>query len=156
MAGFWTQVSSLLGPPGPQGNTGPSGPAGASGAVLQCQTLLLSTAVLAAGEGVEMELEAPELFHLLALESSSPCWLRLYGSAAGRSADSRTTPGELLPAAGQELYAELVTSAEALLIRLAPVPLVQTSAALSYLRLVNTDAVNRALALQFTVLPLIA
>ena len=145
MAGFWSQVFSLVGPPGP---------AGADGSPLQRQSLQLSTAVLNPGAGLDLTLEAGSLFHLLAVEASSPCWLRVYGSAEARAADGRSAPGGSLPPPGSEFYAELVTTTAAQRLRLAPVPLVQATAGLTHLRLVNTDALERALLLQIDVLTL--
>jgi hypothetical protein len=115
-------------------------------------TLTHTTGSLAAGASADFTLSSNSLFQLLSLTASTPAWIRVYGTSAARAADARTNPGGTLPLAGSEYYAELVTTATPQTIRLSPVPLVQPTAGLVYLRVQNTDTVTRALALQFSIL----
>ncbi len=89
---------------------------------------------------------------LFPFRRSSIAAITVLTTSAARAADARTNPGGTLPLAGSEYYAELVTTATPQTIRLSPVPLVQPTAGLVYLRVQNTDTVTRALALQFSIL----
>jgi hypothetical protein len=152
----WTDLITLAAITGPQGAAGPAGPTGPAGpaVVLQRQTITLQTPVLAVGGAHDFNLAAGSLFQLLALQASQPCWLRVYGNTAARSADTRSQPGGTLPAAGSGFYAELVTTSPDQLIQLAPIALVQATAGNAPLRVVNTSAASAALNLQLTVLTL--
>ena len=127
---------------------GPPGPSGVAGSVQTC-----STSLLPAGGLQDLTLTAGAAFHLMAIESSSPAWVRVYGTPAARAADDRTQPGGTLPAAGSEFYAEVVIEAAGT-IRMSPVPLVQATDDVTYLRVVNVDSVSRTIALGFNVLTL--
>lgn len=106
---------------------------------LKTNSLLVSAPSVQPGEIVNLELPAGQNFHLLSVKSSSPAWIRVYGTQQGRDADLRTSPGEagIPPEAGSEFYAELVTSFAGQKIRLSPTPLVQGRGGISFLKVRN-------------------
>lgn len=122
--------------------------------MLTRQNLSETTPTLSPGAAHDYSLAAGRLFHLLELEASQPCWLRVYGTSDARSADSRTTPAGTLPAAGSGFYAELVITSADQRLTLAPVPLVQAPEGSAYLRVVNTGTAAAVLSLQHVVLTL--
>ena len=91
---------------------------------------------------------------LLALTSSTPSWVRVFGTIAARDADTRTSPGGTLPAAGTGFYAELVTTTSPQTIRLSPVPVVQATSGNTYVRVKNLDSITQTISLTFTYLTL--
>jgi hypothetical protein len=139
----WTNLvalSELIGPPGPDG--------------IVPATLTYTTASLAANASEDFTIAGGDAFQLLSIESSRPAWVRIYGTAAARTADTRTQPGGAVPAAGSEFYAEVATTATPQTIRLSPVPLVQGTNGGAFVRVVNRDSVARTIALSFNVLTL--
>lgn len=119
-------------------------------------TLSYVTGSLAAGASEDFTLSGASLFQLLSYTASTSSWVRVYGTSAARSADTRTSPGGTVPVAGTEYYSELVTTTAAQTIRLSPVPLVQATAGNVFVRVKNMDSVTRTLALSFTILSLSA
>lgn len=107
---------------------------------------------LAADASENFTLSITRFFQLLSLTASTPAWVRVYGTSAARAADTRTSPGGTVPAAGTEFYAELVTTTAAQTIRLSPVPLVQPTSGEVFVRVQNMDSVTRAIVLSFGVL----
>lgn len=122
------------------------------GTSISLSTLFYATESLAAGASADFSLTTANLFELLSFTASTPAWIRVYGTSAARSADTRTSPGGTLPAAGTEYYAELVTTAVSQTIRLSPVPLIQATANSIYIRVQNMDTTTRILSIQFSVL----
>lgn len=112
------------------------------------------TESLAAGSFEDFTIAAGDSFHFLSLTASTPSWIRVYGTSAARAADTRTSPGGTPPLAGSEFYAELVTTTAPQAIRLSPVPLVQGTFGNAFVRVKNMDTVSRAIALNFSVIPL--
>lgn len=98
-----------------------------------------TTPLLTPGQLHNFQLSAANLlfFQILELQVSSPAWVRVYGTPAARAADTRTSPGGVLPGAGTEFYAEVNTTGT---LRFSPVPLVQTTAGIAYLSVVNQGA----------------
>lgn len=92
------------------------------------------------------------LFKLLSFTSSTPSWIRIYGTSSARSADTRTSPGGTVPAAGTEFYAELATSTAPQAIRLSPVPVVQPSSGQIFVRIKNIDTVTRTISVTLSTL----
>jgi hypothetical protein len=117
-------------------------------------TISHTTASLAAGSSENFTLAGGKVFNLLSLTSSTPSWVRVFGTSSARSADTRTSPGGTLPAAGTEFYAELVTTSAPQTIVLSPVAIVQGDSGTSYIKVVNTDSVTRTIQLDFKVLTL--
>lgn len=117
-------------------------------------TVSRTTANLASAATEDFTISAGKVFSLLAFTSSTPSWVRIYGSSAARTADTRTQPGGALPLAGSEFYAELVTTAAPQTITMSPVAIVQGAAGLAYARVVNMDTVSRSIQLNFNVLTL--
>lgn len=115
-------------------------------------TISTVTSSLAAGATEDFTLNVNRYFQLLGFTASTPAWMRMYGSSAARSADTRTSPGGTAPAAGTEFYAELATMTAGQTIRLSPVPLVQPSSGSVFVRAKNMDSVTRTLTLSFLVL----
>ena len=139
------------GTPGSPGPTGPPGPPG-PGASLAPTVFSVTTNLLAPGESQDFSSADPgNIYELLVVESNTPAWLRVYSSAAARSADTRIAPGGTPPLSGTGFFAELATTSSPETIEFAPVPLVQTSG-LTYFRVVNTDVVPRTITFTLTVL----
>jgi hypothetical protein len=118
------------------------------------QTIAVTTFSLAAGDTEDFSITAGSLLNLLSITASTPSWVRVYGTAAARSADLRTSPGGVPPLAGGEFYAEVATTASPQTIRFSPVPLVQGTAGEVFVRVANTDTVARTIVLSFSVLTL--
>ena len=126
----------------------------ASGGSLQSSVKTHTTAELTAGEVEDFVITGGDSFHLLAVTASTPAWVRVYGTAAARTADVRVEPGGTPPGPGNDFYAELATTGTPQTIRFSPVPLVQGTSGDAYVRVVNMDVASRAISLSFTVLTL--
>jgi hypothetical protein len=124
------------------------------GASLEVSAIPHTTAELAPDGVEDFAIAGGDLFHLLSVTASTPAWVRVYGTAAARDADTRTEPGGTPPGAGNDYYAELATVAAPQTIRFSPVPLVQGTSGDAFIRVKNMDAVSRAITLNFAVLTL--
>jgi hypothetical protein len=124
------------------------------GTGVSASTLTHTTGSLAAGAIADFTLSSNSLFQLLSFTASTPTWIRVYGTSAARSADTRTSPGGTLPSAGSEYYAELVTTAAPQTIRLSPVPLVQPTSEQVFMRVNNMDSAARIISMTFSILSL--
>lgn len=120
--------------------------------VNQSYTLSHTTGSLGVGATADFTISAGNAFHLLSVTSSTPAWIRVYGTSSGRSSDTRTSPGGTLPSSGSEYYAELVTTTTPQTIRLSPVPIVQGTNSEAFIRVINTDTVSRTIQLNFKVI----
>lgn len=119
---------------------------------LTSQVLTYTTGLLTTGIVEDFTISDQGLFQLLSFTTSTPTWIRIYGTSAARSADTRSTPGGAVPAAGTEYYAELVTTSSPQTIRLSPVPLVQPTGGNVFIRVVNMDSAPQVISLQFLIL----
>lgn len=115
-------------------------------------TLTYTTASLTAGEVEDFTLTTYDLFQFLSFTSSTPSWIRVYGTSAARTLDTRTSPGGSVPQAGTEFYAELVTVSSPQTIRLSPVPLVQATGNQVFIRIKNMDTVIRQISITLSAL----
>jgi hypothetical protein len=140
---FWTKLAA-------KGADG-----GGGGGSLSYTTLSYTTPLLAAGATDDITLAGGDVFNLLAITSSNPVWVRVYGTTAARSADTRTQPGGIPPGSGNDYYAELVTVATPQTIRFSPVPVVQGTTGNAYVRVKNVDSSARTITIDFTILTLI-
>lgn len=121
---------------------------------LNTQVLSNTATSLAAGGVSDFTLTAGAVSLLLSFTASFPCWVRVYGTAAARTADTRTAPGGTPPSPGNDFYAEAVTTTAAQTIRFSPVPTLQGTSSLVYVRAVNMDTVSRSIVMDFSVLTL--
>ena len=140
---FWTKLAA-------KGVDG-----GGGGGSLSYTTLSYTTPLLAAGATDDITLAGGDVFNLLAITSSNPVWVRVYGTTEARSADTRTQPGGIPPGSGNDYYAELVTVATPQTIRFSPVPVVQGTTGNTYVRVKNVDSSARTITIDFTILTLI-
>jgi hypothetical protein len=141
---FWTKLAAK----GADGG-------GGGGGSLSYTTLSYTTPLLAAGATDDITLAGGDVFNLLAITSSNPVWVRVYGTTEARSADTRTQPGGIPPGSGNDYYAELVTVATPQTIRFSPVPVVQGTTGNAYVRVKNVDSSARTITIDFTILTLI-
>jgi hypothetical protein len=125
-----------------------------SGGTLAIEVHEHTTASLAPGATEDFSIPAGTVFKLLSVEASTPAWVRVYGTTAARTSDTRTEPGGPLPGSGADYYAELATTATPQTIRLSPVPTVQGTSGAAFIRVGNTDSVSRAISLDFITLKL--
>jgi hypothetical protein len=109
------------------------------------QTLTYQTASLAAGASEEFTINAGNVYALTSITASTPSWVRVYGTAAARTADTRTEAGGTFPSAGSEFYAEITTDTTPETIRMAPVPIILGTSGVSYLKVTNLDTVDRVI-----------
>ncbi len=123
---------------------------------LALETYEHSTASLAPGATEDFSISAGAVFKLLSVESSTPAWVRVYGTTAARALDTRTEPGGPLPESGADYYAELVTTVAPQTIRLSPVPTVQGTDGAAFIRVGNADSANRVISLDFVTVKLSA
>jgi len=121
-------------------------------ASLVSSSIPYSSNAINAGSAVDFTISGGSIFNLLAITTSTPSWIRVYGTPAARAADTRTSPGGDLPVSGGEFYAEVVTTLSPQTIRFAPVPIVQATQGLAYIRMVNMDTVSRSIDVDFLVL----
>lgn len=142
---FWTKLAAK----------GADGGGGGGGGSLSYTTLSYTTPLLAAGATDDITLAGGDVFNLLAITSSNPVWVRVYGTTEARSADTRTQPGGIPPGSGNDYYAELVTVATPQTIRFSPVPVVQGTTGNAYVRVKNVDSSARTITIDFTILTLI-
>lgn len=118
---------------------------------LSQQTLTYQTASLAAGASEEFTINAGSIYVLTSITASTPSWIRVYGTATARTADTRTEAGGTFPSPGSEFYAEVTTDTTPETIRMAPVPTVLGTSGLSYLKVTNLDTVARVIDLSIAV-----
>lgn len=118
---------------------------------LSQQTLTYQTASLAAGASEEFTINAGDVYALISVTASTPSWLRVYGTAASRTDDTRTEAGGTFPSPGSEFYAEVTTDTTPETIRMAPVPVVLGTSGVSYLKVTNLDTVDRVINLSIVV-----
>lgn len=119
------------------------------------QTLSNTAVSLAVGATNDFALSAGATSLLLSFTASYPCWVRVYGTDAARTVDTRTEPGGTPPLAGSEFYAEVVTSDPGQTIRFSPVPTLQgDSNGTVYIRAVNVDTITRTIDMDFSILTL--
>ena len=123
-----------------------------SSPINQSYIISYTTANLGVGSTSDFTISAGNVFHLLSVTSSTPAWIRVFGTSSGRSSDTRTSPGGTLPVAGSEYYAELVTTSTPQTIRFSPVPLVQGTSGEAFIRVINTDNASRTIQLDFKVI----
>jgi hypothetical protein len=124
------------------------------GGSLSSTVLSYTTSLLASGASTDLTVPGGNVFNLLAITSSSPVWVRVYGTTAARSADTRTQPGGIPPGSGNDYYAELVTVATPQTIRFSPVPVVQGTTGNAYVRVKNVDSSAQTITIDFTILTL--
>lgn len=152
-------VVGATGPVGSMGDTGPQGPQGIqgpAGTTLAITTLSHTTASLAAAASEDFTIASGALANLLAVTASFPAWIRVYGTSAARTADTRTSPGGTPPISGSGFYAELATTTTPQTIQLSPVATMQGDPGNVYMRVKNMDSVSRAIALDFSILTLVS
>ncbi len=144
-------LQGLSGSVGVQGIQGIQGPGSAS---LTATTISYTTSSLAASDTEDFTVSLGDTALLLSVTSSTVSWVRVYGTSAARAADTRTSPGGTAPSSGSEFYAELATTVSPQTIRLAPVPVVQTTGGNAFIRVKNTDSVTQTITLNFSILVL--
>lgn len=98
----------------------------------------VGTSLLEPGEYHDFSFEFGSVYQLLSIESSSPCWFRLYGKSSARDLDTRTEPGGTPPESGSDFYAEIVTTELLPSVRLSPIPTVNSWYGTTFARVVNT------------------
>jgi len=154
-----TGPAGPTGATGPAGAAGPTGPTGPAGPTPARQTVSSTTSSLANAASADFTLTSGKLAQLLAVTLSHASWLRIYRSAAQRTADTRTTPGGTLQAlidlGDARPYAEVVTTAAAQTVTLNPVPeLPGDGSGLVYARLRNNSGGTVAITADLLILTL--
>lgn len=124
------------------------------GGSLGSTTISLTTGTLNPGDFTNLTLAGGSVFNLLAITSTDPVWVRVYGTTTARDADVRTQPGGSPPGSGNDYYAELVTVGTPQTIRFSPVPIVQGTSGNAYVRVKNLDSSAQAITIDFTILTL--
>lgn len=89
-------------------------------------TIEFTTGLIPPGETLELEVVTPRSYQLNSVVTSSPCWLRVYGTAYARTQDERVIPGPPFPDAGTGFSAEVLTVGGNLSANLSPPAEVQT------------------------------
>jgi hypothetical protein len=108
-----------------------------------------TTSLLEPGEYQDFSFEFGSVYQLLSIESSSPCWFRLYGKSSARDLDTRTEPGGTPPGSGSDFYTEIVTTELLPSIRLSPIPTVNSWYGTTFARVVNTGTEAAQITLAF-------
>ncbi len=160
-AGAWPAGVSLVGPAGANGTNGTNGVDGIQGppgvSAFTRQTASYTTAVLAPGATESTgSVALRKVSDLLTLATDYPAWVRVYGTAAQRTADaSRLITADPAPGAG--VFADVATTAAKPSIPMSPVPVFVNGdspvADTGYLAITNRDTVARAITLTLTYLP---
>jgi hypothetical protein len=109
------------------------------------------TANLAPGGVEDVALISPQIFNILTLYSETPAWIRVYSTSSARAADTRTSPGGTLPAAGTGLYAEVVTTESPGFISFSPIPMVSCAGSV-FIRVANMDTISTEVNFVFGIL----
>jgi hypothetical protein len=140
----WEAYQSVLADPG-----------GGGGAELTREVINYTTAILQKNQAEDFVIRAGKVFHLLSFFSSSPGWVRIYGTEEARTGDIRTSPGGNVPSAGNEYYAELATVSLNQTIRLSPSAIIQSDEdGDAFVRIVNLGDNPISLDINFVVLTL--
>lgn len=119
-----------------------------TGSLSSRSTVSHTTSSLAANASEDFTLAITKMANILKVTADYPCWVRLYGTAAARTADaSRLITAD--PATGIGLYGEWVSTSGALSVTCSPIPCFQNSdttpANTAYLTVKNLDSTARAI-----------
>ena len=119
-----------------------------TGSLSSRSTVSHTTSSLAANASEDFTLAITKMANILKVTADYPCWVRLYGTAAARTADaSRLITAD--PATGIGLYGEWVSKSGALSVTCSPIPCFQNSdttpANTAYLTVKNLDSTARAI-----------
>lgn len=108
------------GPEGPEGPEGPAGPVGPSGSAIASRTTAsATTASLASGAGADVTIPLAKGYRLLDITTSRAARVRLYATAADRTADVARAIGTD-PTGDHGCYLDFVTTVSDLSWRLTP------------------------------------
>ncbi len=118
------------------------------------QTLSNTATSLASGANSDFTVNAGDVFTLLRVTSSHPAWIRVYGSNADRSADTRATPGAPYPSTGSGFYAEILTNQTPQTVIMSPVALCQGVSGVAYVRKQNRSGGTATIISDYFVLTL--
>lgn len=126
------------------------------GTTTQRATAAASTGALAAGATASVNVSLAKTSDILNLATNYPAWVRVYSTAAARTADaSRPITQDPVPGAGVVL--EVLTSSLQLSIPMSPVPSFAngdgTPGPTAYLSITNMDTVSRSITATLTHLP---
>jgi len=145
-----------------QGIISGGGGGGGGGTTLATTTVNFTAPDVADLGTADFTIPVGELAILTSITLSHPGWLRLFRSAAQRTADTRLVPGGVLQAVidlgDSKPYAEFVTTTEPQTIICNPVPSLKgdatTPTGLVYARLVNQSGATRAITGNLTIIQL--
>lgn len=129
--------------------------ASGSGTSIGIQTVTYTTASIGAGFSESFEIQT-KCYLLVNITTNYPAWVRAYGSATARSADTRSTAGAPYPDAGTGFFSEVVTTASVPSIDLSPLPTVCGVGLTTYWKIVNNDTTSRAITSTIRIIPLIS
>lgn len=118
----------------------------------QITTLEVVTESVLPGETLEFELDTPQSYQINSIATSSPCWLRVYGTSYARSLDTRTSPGSPFPEAGSGFFAEIQTVQGNLTTSFAPTAEVQVENTSTLFKVRNDDGSPREITITLDVI----
>ena len=124
---------------------------------LSVETAIFTTGPLSPGQSQDFPLDLGEFFSLISIGiSSSPktSWIRVFTSAAGRTADTRTVPGPPFPSSGSGFAAEVLISSLEPVARFLPAPFIYAVNGL-FLRLTNQSLTTQSYTLEVKYLTLV-
>ena len=135
------------------GSGEPGWAAESAGSLSSRSTVSHTTASLATDASEDFTLAITKMANVLKVTADYPCWVRLYGTAAARTADaSRLITAD--PATGIGLYGEWASTSGALSVTCSPIPCFQNSdttpANTAYLTVKNLDSTSRAISIGVT------
>lgn len=151
-----TGEAGAPGATGATGATGAQGPKGDTGeSAFTRQTATVTTASLAAGATATATMDIRKVADLLSMETDYPAWVRVYGTAAQRTADAARAITED-PPPGSGCFLDASTSS-GLVVACSPVPVFwngdSTPDDTAYVSIKNLDTVSRAITVDIVYLP---
>lgn len=127
-------IQGLVGPRGPQGPAG----SGGGGGSLNKTTLSFTTNSVAIGDIQLVILPSSGYYSIYSISTSSPAWVRVYGSYYTCTSDDRIAPGGSFPIPGSGFFAEVNHFGKNLSTHLSPVAEVQVETSYTYFLVKNT------------------
>jgi hypothetical protein len=131
----------------------PAWAAESAGSLSSRSTVTHTTASLATDASENFTLTIKKMANILKVTADYPCWVRMYGTSAARTADaSRLITAD--PATGIGLYGEWASTSGALSVTCSPIPCFQNSdgtpANTAYMTVKNLDSSSRAITVGVT------
>lgn len=114
-------------------------------------TLTITSGAILPGATEIIQLPSPQSYQLNSISTSSPCWVRVYGTSYALFTDDRVNPGAPFPDPGKGFFAEIETVANNLVTSFSPPAEVQIDGTSTLLSVKNTSGSEQEITLTFDI-----